>query len=460
MTRLFQGLILLLVVSFSKVFGAETLQLEEVLKAVEERFPLIGAARKDAEAARGDVRSSEGAFDIQWKTRATYAAVGFYQNERIDSVIEQPTTLWGTTVFGGYRLGAGKFADYDGKLETNPGGELRLGVSVPVLRDGPTDRRRANIRRANLGVDAAESQFEQQRLESIRNACNRYWDWVAAGKRLSIYRTVLKIAEERDLGLADRVRHGDLPEFERRDNERAILQRRSQLVAAERSFQQAAIELSLYFRDQASEPLLLTEERLPATIPEPTATEVPQKTIADALIRRPELARLSAMKSQNEVERALATNQSGPKFDLQLQAIQNLQQGDPARNGTQVEAGVLLEIPLQANVARGREDNAVATAARFELQERFLKDRVGAEVRDAKSALDAALMRFQVIRKEVELARKMEQGERERFNQGDSTLLFVNLREQATVDAAIRELEALADYRKSLATLRAALADF
>lgn len=439
--------------------SANPLHFDELIQIVDQRFPLIEAAKKDSEVARGEARSSEGAFDLQWKTRATHIPLGYYQNDRLDSVIEKPTTLWGTTLFGGYRLGVGKFAIYDGKSETNPGGEVRLGFNVPLLRDGPIDRRRANIRRAKLSVDAADLQIAQQRLESLKNASHRYWDWVIAGKRLAIYRTLLKIAEERDLGLAERVRHGDLPHFERRDNERAILQRRSQLVAAERSFQQAAIELSLYFRDKDGEPSLLPEDRLPPEIPAPSVTEVPQTTAKDALTRRPDLLKFAAIKSQNEVERDLAVNQRGLKLDLQMQAVQSLRDGDISRNNPQMEAGLLLEIPLQANTAGGRQDAAIATAARLELQERFLRDRIGAEVRDARSALDAALVRFQVTQKEVELAKKLEQGERERFSHGDSTLLFVNLREQATVDAAIRELEALADYRKSLASLRAALAD-
>lgn len=440
-------------------FAAQSVTLDDVIQVVNAGFPLIESTQKDVESARAEVRASEGSFDIQWKTRVGYSLLGFYENERLDSIIEQPTTLWGTTFFGGYRLGTGKFPDYEGKQVTNPGGEARLGLSIPFLRDGFIDRRRANIQRSNLGVDIASLQVVQQRLESIRTATHRYWDWVAAGKRLGIFRTLLKIAEDRDRGLAERVKHGDLPDFERRDNQRAILQRRSQLVSAERSFQQASFELSLYYRNAENEPVILPEERLPASIPEPNSSEVPKTEIKDALIKRPDLVRFTAIRSQNEVERTLAINQAGPKLDVQLQAVRSLRDGDVRRNGTQLEAGVLLEIPLQANVAGGREDSAVAVAGRLELQERFLRDRIGAEIRDARSALDTALLRVEVIRQELDLAKKMEQGERVRFNHGDSNLLFLNIREQATVDTAVRELEAIADYRKSLATLRAALGE-
>jgi hypothetical protein len=50
----------------------------------------------------------------------------------------------------------------------------------------------------------------------------------------------------------------------------------------------------------------------------------------------------------------------------------------------------------------------------------------------------------------------MEQAERTRLELGESTLLFVNLREQTAAEAAVREVDALGDYHKAVASLRAA----
>lgn len=437
--------------------SADVLSLDEVRASVGDRYPLIRSAKKETEIASGLLRSAEGAFDIQWKTRATSSALGYYQNERVDSVLEQPTTLWGTSLFAGYRLGLGQFAIYDLKAETNPMGEVRAGINLPIWRGGPIDSGRAGMRKATYGVSIADLRLTQQRIESMRGAAHRYWDWVAAGKRVAIFRSLLKIAEERDSALATRVKHGDLPDFERRDNERAILQRSSLLVSAERMLQQAAIELSLFYRDPEGNPVLVDSTRLPNVIPVPEAKELHRADVRKALEKRPELARIAALKAQTEIDRRLASNLAAPRIDLQVNAAQSLRQGDPTRNDPRLEAGVLLEIPLQANVAGGQEEAARASLENLTIQQRFQEDRVTAEVRDAHSALDAALQRVDLTHKETQLAKKLEKGERERFEHGDSNLIFVNLREQATADAAVREIEALADYRKSIATLQAAV---
>jgi outer membrane protein, heavy metal efflux system len=53
---------------------------------------------------------------------------------------------------------------------------------------------------------------------------------------------------------------------------------------------------------------------------------------------------------------------------------------------------------------------------------------------------------------------RREQGEQSRFGLGESTLRLANLREQATVDAALREVDALA-YDHRAAAYRAAPAE-
>ena len=424
-----------------------------------ERYPLLEGARKDVEVAQGEVRASEGAFDIQWRTRAGSALLGYYENKTVDSILEQPTTLWGASLFAGYRLGIGDFPDYDLKMATNPAGELRAGLAIPVWRDGPVDRRRANIQKATLGLTIADLQVLQQRIEAIRSATHRYWDWVSASLKVKIYQELLRIAEERDKGLKERVKAGDLPEFERRDNERAIFQRKAQLVSAERSLQQATIDLSLFWRDAQGNPLLAGDEQMGSPIPVPDKNEEPKAGVEEALQKRPEVKRFEILKAQNAIERDLASNQAAPRIDFQVQAAKSIQQGDPTRNEPRLDAGVVLEIPLQANIAGGREDSAVATGMRLELQERFLRDKITTELWDSRSALNAAALRSDLTHRETELARKLEQGERIRFRQGDSNQLFVNIREQATADAAVREVDALAEYQKNLATLKAVLGE-
>ena len=94
---------------------------------------------------------------------------------------------------------------------------------------------------------------------------------------------------------------------------------------------------------------------------------------------------------------------------------------------------------------------------RIDAQLRLQRDRVGTELRDMLSALAAAAERVRIATDELKTSREVEAAERERFALGDSTLFVVNLREQATFEAALREIDALADFQRALTTYRAVL---
>jgi len=437
------------------------LSLGEVLASINGTHPTLEAVRADVDAAVAERLAAEGGFDPVLRARATEVLEGYYDNSRLDIAIEQPTPLYGATIFGGYRLGDGEFAVYDGKQETESGGEVRVGASIPLLRNGVTDRRRASIRRSELAEPIARLSVDEQRLVLARLAANRYWDWVAAGRRYEVARRLLAIAVERDAVVGARVQAGDLPDIERTENARAIAQRRGILVAAGRALEQAAIELSLFLRRPDGTPVEPRQSRLPGAFPEPApvTSAGPSQDAARALVRRPEMRRFEALREQAWVDRRLASNQVLPAVDVQFFASQDLGTGRKDLDTTEVEASVMVEVPFFQRTARGNLEKADAGLAKLEAQARAARDRVLAEVRDARSALEAARQRIAAARAEVGLAQDLVAVERARFDLGDGTLLLVNLREQAAVEAEARVIDALADWHKARAAWDASQGD-
>jgi outer membrane protein TolC len=434
------------------------LGLDEVVDSAVARFPLVIAALADLDAARGDARAADGAFDPTLRSTGTLAA-GAYPSQRIDVIVEQPTPLWGASVFAGYRVGLGSFPVYDGKLQTNQYGEIRGGVRVPLLRDGYIDRRRATIRRADLGVDVAKLSVEQQKLEVARLAAQRYWDWVAAGRRVAAARAWLALATSRDADLATRVERGDIPALERAENQRSLLQRRAALASYERALAEAANELSLYLRDGAGAPITPSASRLPPGLPDAAPFDASRAKADEAAApdRRPDVARVEAQRAQAKVDVELAKNQRLPALDVLLFTSKDFGPGDPKLDKPVFEAGFSFELPIPGRGPGGRAQAAEAIAGRLDAQARLARDRVLAEVRNASVAVETAAERTRLAKQEYAVAEQLAEGEADRFKLGESNLLLVNLREQAAAEAAIRQVDALADYHKAVAAYRAAV---
>ncbi len=429
---------------------------DEVVASVERSLPLLERARQDVELAAGQLTEAQGGFDTAFTSSAKVSR-GLYDNDRFSALLQQPLAPLGVTTYGGYRAGSGVFGPYDSRALTLSQGEAVLGLSVPLLRNRDLDARRAERQTATLGYGVAEQGLGKARLSYYKEALGEYWEWVAAGRQLAIAQALLELARARDQQLADSIALGQTAPIERTDNRRAILQRQSALVTAERNLQLQAIDLSLYLRGGDGTPLRPDVTRLPP-LPRPAGpVQVPDEgtLVETALARRPELQALRLKRDQVEVDLRLASNNRLPSLHFSVETNRDF--GSAIKGaGSGTEAGLTFTFPLQNRKASGKRAQARAKLAGVSADLRWAEDRVRADVQDAVSALRAAAATLEVVTEEVAVARELEGLERDRFALGDSTQFLVNLRELATADAALREAKALADYQKALVTVEAA----
>jgi cobalt-zinc-cadmium efflux system outer membrane protein len=436
------------------------LNLDDVINATLRHHPALKAEMQERVAADGALLSAEGAFDPSIKSDVFSTATGGYSGDYGSAYVEQPLQFYGSKVVAGYRLGRGVFPTYENYYETNSGGELGAGVEVPLLRDGPIDRRRAAIGQSISGQTIADSTIEQRKIELARAAALTYWDWTAARNKALVYKRLLQVADERDRQITERVKRGDLPDFDRIDNQRAVLQRKAQLLSAERAVKNAEFNLALFYRDDKGQPRTiesfeaLSQIPLPLFVPD-SSVEAP---IAEAVSARPEFKNISAQREQNELELKLARNQILPRLDLRVFSANDVGSGEVRREEPELKAGVRIEIPLATRTQEGRIALFEARQQKLAFTETFLKERIRADVQDALNALDIARLRVDVVKREVEASEDLAKGELKRFELGDSNLIFVNLREQNAADAQVREIETLQDYQKAFVAFEATLA--
>lgn len=433
--------------------------LERVLRPVVAQYPAILAAEQEREVAAGEQQYARGNFDPYIKGKGAWVPEGHYPTRRFEAFVNQPTYAWGTSVFAGYRYGQGHFAVYDGKAETLDRGEFRAGVTVPLLRDGYVDPKRAGLWTSRLAPQIAEASVGEKKIEIVRSVTLKYWSWVESGHALRIARYLLKLAEDRNAGIKERVERGDLAEIEYADNQRAILSRKSAIVSLERVAQGNAIELGFYLKGLTDAPDIAPDAAVPP-LPEPAPERehVLEREVDEALGRRPDIARIVAQQEQLKIELSLARNQVVPELDFTAMVAKDLGHGPERLEPLEVELGLVLDVPLTARSARGKRAQVTAKRAKLSLQAAVLRNRISADINDAMVAEATARERLGLARTELSLARRLAAAERDAFLLGNSTLLVVNLREQAVADAALKEVTALADYQRAAAVFQAVTA--
>ncbi len=442
---------------------ADPLTLETVVASARSLHPAREAVATGVDRAEAQQLVAEGAFDPKLKVAGTVVPVGYYERRVVDTELRLPTKIQGITPFVGWRLGDGKFGIYDEKLRTLDYGEVRGGVDVPILRDREIDRARADIAKADRLVAAAEADIAQLELDLQREAAIAYWDWVAAGHRLTVRRAQLAIAEERASALQRRIETGDLPRIEAVDNERVIAARQAIVVSANRDVVRASEELSLYLRDAQGARRVPTLDELPP-LPAVTADELPAaaETMAAALTVSPALAANARRSEAIGFDLRAAQNALLPRLDVTAFVSRDF--GDApedlvvTQRETELGVGMVFEIPIGRSAAHGAQATARAEGRRIGAERRLLEDRVRIAVQVARADLAAATERAALASQQATLAEELATAERTRLERGDGTILLVNLREEAAADAAAGVVDATADVQRVLARIDALLA--
>ena len=439
----------------------EPLELGDVLSSIEGTYPPLLGALIERDLREGRLRTARGVFDLDLFGKVGGTPDGYYEYSTVEAGVEQFLGLWGSSVYGGYRLTDGEtLPDYYSQ-RTQGAGEATVGVRVPILRGGATDKARTELAQAELMAAMADPLIARQRLDFVRAGSVAYFKWLASGRKLQIARELLRVTLERTAGLEQQVADGFRAEIDLVDNRRLVASRELEVIEAERDFQLAALSLSLFYRTEDGEPVTPGEESLPQGFPpvDGGAVPAPDTALTRALERRPELQTLGIELEVQELERRLARNSLLPYLDARVESARPYGEDLYTDRSVQELRGELgFKFPLQNREARGKAQEVDAKLEQARQKLFFATDKVVAEVRKNWAAVMAALDRIDRAELNVELAVQLQAAEAEEFRLGSSDLLALQIREQAAFDAQKKAVDVLLDYFVSVADYRAAIA--
>jgi len=435
--------------------------LEDVIDSVYQSYPLLESAFYSRDIVSGERLSTLGEFDRKFKAGTENGPLGFYKTYRQHIGFIQPL-YQGGEVFAGYRIGRGSFQPWYLERQTNEAGEFKAGISLPLLRNRDIDSRRAALWRATFGVDAVEPDIQAQLISFVQEGSYYYWEWVAAGAKLQIADQILKLALDRTARIRSQVEEKFLDPPVLTDNLRLVAERQGKRAFAERKLQQAAVKLSLFYRDNNGNPLIPSADMLPV-FPELEAVN-PGRLEFDAetaLAQRPEIATLEFLQRQLDIDHSEAINDMLPNVDLVMAASQDIGYRTSSKNDKgpfELDALLFVDVPIERRKARGKIQSVSGKLAQVSAKRRLTEEKIVAEVESAYAGLIGAYKQAQQAAEAVGYAKDLARIERENFDEGISDLLKVTLREQYAVESAEKAVDAKLLYFQEQADYRAALA--
>ncbi len=425
----------------------DSLTLRRFFRIVLDGHPTSRSAVLEQVAAQADIQNARGAFDPTIK--ASYDVKQENSKDKfnnLDATVEMPlATLFGPRISAGYDRNIGTNTNPEG---ITPGSGFGFaGIKLPVWQNVFTDRRRTAMDKAELRPAIATTIQAQEQNNLLRSAGAQYWSWAEAYSQLRIAQNVFDIAVQRSDFIARRARAGEIAPLDSIEALQEIERRRGDVLRAQRALEQAGIDVTVFSWNPNGDPLAITQN--PQTI---IADNLPRLDSARvraerqaALQIRPELQRLELNAQTINLDIQLAREAEKPMVETEFKWFQSLDGTAPSN----YKVGLNVSYPIFVRSATAQTELLSINLDRINLQRAQLQRVVLADVDNAISALQRASDRVNAAERETYYAVQMEIGERKRFEAGETSLLFVNLRERAAAEARVRLVGAQADYLRA-----------
>lgn len=441
---------------FSGSLAWGSLTLDKILDSVDRHYPEIEAADAQARAADSLVMRARGAFDPNLVSSYSHVYDGSYKNEGL--AVGLTNQIPGTPAKVGVKWDRsnGKIPVYEGDRETGSDGRIKAYIDLPLMRDFVIDRSRAGIESALFRHAESLERSRLARLNTYRLAALGYWSWLAAVEKQRSYEALLAAVRERDSAIMARVKRGELPRIDHIDNQRILMQRQAQLEKARLEVQKAALNLSLFYRDENGLPRKMEIGEAPAWLkPLEGDSAKETKNLRANLAQHPVVMQLEQAMKQRSVDRKLTKYGLLPALNLSLSQSQYMGELPTARDQAYESAiGLNLTFPLLNREARGGAEAARLEEAAAESRLVLARQKLDVEFDESLLESETANQIYKLIFNEAQFASQVELAERKRFKQGDSALINVNMREQDAILARIRAIDALFDVEDRLLELK------
>lgn len=441
-----------LVVAQTDVIG-EILTFSDFLEKVKQHHPIAMQANLQLDMGDAEVLSARGNFDPQLYTDI---AQKYFKGDQYYSLMNgglKIPTWFGVDFYAGYENNRG--ANMNPQHYTPGAGLAYAGVSVPIGQGLLMDKRRAQLRKAQI---YRKMSVEERRIilnDLMLEASEAYWSWFEAYHKQVVYKEALELVEVRLQAVRRSAELGDIPFID-------TLEAGIQFQNREISLQQAEIELfnarallSIYLWQAGVIPLEMGENSMPPNrnrIGDSSPFVAPPLNTAEALNQHPEVLQTKLKIDQLTIEKRLALELVKPLLNFKYNAINQPIGDNPfvdysMRNYTW---GADFSIPIFLRHGRGE-----LKLANLYIQDASLSLETKRIVIDMKAK--QAANEWSLINRQVELYNKtvsdmgrLLQGEQTKFQAGESSLFMVNARETSYISAQIKLLELTAKNQKVL----------
>lgn len=435
---------------------------EGFLEIVRVYHPVARQANLLVDRARAEMVAARAGFDPYFylqSERKTFDGKEYYNY--FNPEIKIPT-WYGVEISAGLEENLGTRVD----PEYTVGQSSYLGVSVPLAKNLLMDKRRAVLQQAKIFRE--QSKFERSLVlnDLLYEASLAYWNWALDYRVYGILSDAVRVNEDR-LRLV-RIGHqqGDRPAI---DTTEALAQLQSFELARNEAwlaFRKAGFELSNFLWQANDSPYYLPAGVRPDSawaVADLSSRPLPvlEELVTQALREHPKLQVYDFKLRSLDIERRLKMQDLLPMVNLKYNILNSgynvFNDGNAAFYRNNYKFGIDIGVPLRLSQGRGQYQASLIKITETGLDRSLVRLAISNKVSYHFNEL--AMLQKQIVIAEDNLSNYMKllRGEELRFGIGETSLFFVNSRENKVLDAKRKLAELRMKYFTSLQSIRWAM---
>lgn len=437
-----------------------TMSQQDFLNVVLKFHPVAKQAAIVAQQGRAELTIARGAFDPNINSeyvRKTFDGTNYYS--LFESEIKVP--IWLGEVKAGYDYFYGNYINSENKIPKE--GQSYLGISLPLLRDLITDKKRTALRQAKLFREASEQQRAIMLNDLLFDAVKAYNDWLFAANAVKVYENAVQLAQDRLNFTRTSVQFGDRPAIDTTEALTQLQLRQYELNEAKTSLQNSVLNLSNFLWTENDEPLIIVSNIQPSKIDEtlinqPLSLLQAEELASQVGANHPLILFYNFKLQQVKAERLLKGQNLLPRlnanYNLLSREIEFYRNPEITALRNNYKFGVSFSMPLSFTQARGELKLAQLKVkdAQYTLNLKRL------ELANKLKSYFNELINYQTQTKltgeMLSNYKRLLSGEEQRFRAGESSLFVVNARENKVIETELKLFEQQVKFFKTEAAVK------
>ena len=434
-------------VSFSQSSTKGILQVDEYFELVKENHPVAQQAELVASRARFAVMGARGAFDP--KLVSNFANKQFEDKRYYDTwntYLHLPTQF-NIDLKVGLERNNGVFLNPENTVPTE--GLYYAGLSVPLGQGLLANTRNIALKKSKIEGMSFENQAKIVLNNLLLDANNTYWIWYEAYQKQLLAESTYQLITLRYEGIRQAVINGDIAGIDSTETLIQVQQWSNNLNKTTLEYGNSGLLLQNFIW---SDSLIL--DALPVT-------EIPLNELLsleqylDVAASHPDLESIRLKNSTLALDRRLSSDQLKPKLDVNYNVLLSEQNSfeDQVFLENNYKAGFDFSFPLLLRKERAKLRMVDVKQQENELKLNYKQREVYNKVRQY---FNKCLTLVKMLEQQEEIQRNyqlMLDAEQTKFENGESSIFYINTRENKLLAAAMKLIELKADYGKALGQL-------